>query len=274
MVELTWRGDMLGWIGPGHRPTATAPDPDGEDGLGLLRSFTGFLVTCGYDFFGPPRSGPADHFAYPLRQRLHYPVHGRASFLPATVEGRRIEEDRITIDLRLSQASLFGTVFDIRRQWQIGIDRPTLRLTDRIENVGLTRSPFMVLYHINLGHPLIDTGTEIDGLPPHPDMPSPLPPLLVGLTEKGRFLPRSDVADWVTIRTQDGLRLAVGLGHPGLTHVGQWWNRFSGMNCVSVEPATANMPALADAPWEPPDWLEVGESRSLALDFEVGGPPR
>jgi hypothetical protein len=270
LVELTFRGRMLGWIGPGHGPVPTAPGPDGEDGLGLLRSFSGFLVTCGFDFFGPPRTGPAVHFGYGLRGRVHYPVHGRANFLPATLEARR-SDDTLTIDLRLPQASLFGTTFDIRRRWNIGIDRPTLRLTDRVENVGLTRSPFMALYHINLGHPLIETGTIIDGLPTNADMPSPLPPMQPVFAERGRFVSRAEVADRVTIAAPRGPRLSLAFDRTAFPYVGQWWNRYSGMNCVAIEPATAAMPPLAALPWEPADWLEVGESRTLALDIGLEG---
>jgi hypothetical protein len=271
LVELAHAGRMLGWIGPGHHPAASAPDPDGEDGLGLLRSFSGLLVTCGYDYFGPPRTGPARHFRYPLRERVHYPVHGRAAFLPAAIEGRRIEGDAIRIDLRLRQASLFGSCLDVRRRWEFLLDRAEVRLTDEVENVGLSPSPFMTLYHINFGHPLITEGTEIIGLPPHPDMPSPLPPMSDDTTERGRFIPRAEVADTVTIAAPGGTRVTLDFDRAAFSHVGQWWNRYPGMNCVAVEPATAGMPPLARHEWEPADWIGPGETRTLSVGMKIVG---
>ena len=76
IARLAYRGDELGWLGPTLAPTRARP-PDIEDGLGTMRAFDGFLVTCGLDHHGVPARSDASGFCYPPRGGNVHPLHGR-----------------------------------------------------------------------------------------------------------------------------------------------------------------------------------------------------
>lgn len=272
--EFGFEGRQLGWHGPAGRATNFG-SPDQEDGLGLLRGFGGFLLTCGYDFFGAPKTGPADHLGYVLRGRQHYPLHGRASFLRAEIEMVRVDWDGthgpcVVVEGTLRQAALFGEHLENRRRIEIGIATPTLRLVDTVRNAGRTPVPHQMLYHINLGTPLIGPGTRIEGLPDDPAMPAVVLPPLEGAVEAFRFEPRAECADAIGVTNPNGLGLVLSELGPSFSHVGQWWNPYDGMGCVGIEPATASMPPFDDAPYDPSSWLEPGQSERHAFVLTAG----
>lgn len=281
IVDLDYRGMPLGWRSPAGMVAPGLHAPDAEGGLAFLRGFTGFLVTCGWDHYGPARSGPADHHRYVLRERQDYPLHGRATAVPARLHSYGIEtgpEGNPVIRIRgvLRQFALFAEGYEVEREILIHVDRPQVDLQDRVTHIGRNPSPHRVLYHINLAYPLIDDGTTVEGLPPDPEMPSPMPPLDPAEVERFKCLPRADWADTITVRQagKDGMALAITMDSPHFTHLVQWWNRFPGANMIGIEPASAPMPGLADeGDWHPDAWMQPGETRDYRLRFavEMGG---
>lgn len=272
--QLEFAGMPIGWVGPAGFPAANRFPPDGEGGLGILRAFSGFLVTCGYDYFGGATESPADHFAYPLRNRQVYPVHGRAWTLPANLEQCRISweaaEPEIVIEGLLAQRTLLGEQIVNRRTYRFAVGKPVLELHDRVCNVGHKPVPHRLLYHLNLGYPLIDTGTTIEGLPVDPAYPSPLPPLGAAQNEQFRPLKRQDCQDLITVRRPEpeGFAFGIELCSPTFTHVLQWWNRYPGMNVIGIEPASAGLPETnPDGLWRPDIWLQPGETAEYRLRF-------
>lgn len=280
ITDLDYRGQPLGWHSPAGLVAPSLHAPDGEGGLGFLRGFSGFLVTCGWDHYGPARSGPADHHRYALRDRQDYPLHGRANFVPARLRHYGVEEDAdgnpvIRIAGLLRQFALFAEGYDVERTITIHVVEPKVELRDRVVNIGRNRSPHRVLYHINLAYPLIDDGTVVEGVPDDPEMPSPMPPLDDGEVERFKCIPRSEWADTITVRQaaeKGGMALTVTMASPHFTHLVQWWNRFPGANMIGIEPASAAMPGLAsEGGWLPDTWMEPGETREYKLVFSLSG---
>jgi hypothetical protein len=72
LATLSWRGVPLAWQGPnGFRSPACTTR--GRGGRGLMRTFSGLLVTCGLDHIRQPRDGQ--------------PLHGRLPFTPQRLLG-------------------------------------------------------------------------------------------------------------------------------------------------------------------------------------------
>ena len=61
----------------------------------------------------------------------------------------------------IRQAAVFGEHLRLHRRIESEIGSNEIRLHDTIQNYGFDRSPHMLLYHIDLGWPLLDEGTRL-----------------------------------------------------------------------------------------------------------------
>jgi len=273
--QLEYRGLPLGWVGPSGFPSAKRFQPDGEQGLGILRAFSGFLVTCGYDYFGAATRSDAAHFDYPLRTEQAYPVHGRAWTLPAEVGICRVDWDgpdgpMIEVSGKLRQRALLGEQIENTRTYRFALDRPHCELKDQIRNIGHRPVPHRVLYHINLGYPLIDEGTRLEGYPADPSMPVSVGPLGAKQDQRFRFLDRMDCNETISVIGPDATGLSLKITPLGnrFQKIGQWWNRYPGMNVIGIEPASAGLPETdSEGVWKPDQWLHPGESADYTIRF-------
>lgn len=164
ILRLSWRGMELGW----HSATAGRtpwPDADTEAGLGFLRGFDGSLVTCGLDHHGVATQTEADHFNYPLRTQNHHPLHGRIYAQPCELLEREIDWDEgvIRVRFRALQASVFGEVLELNRTYTISLDAPRISLEDTVINRGFRPARHGILYHVNVGHPLLGASSRLFG---------------------------------------------------------------------------------------------------------------
>lgn len=94
-----------------------------------------------------------------------YPMHGRIRTTPAEhLSGDASWEDGAYV-LRASgemrEAELFGENMVLRRSIETVYGSKTVKITDRIENESYRPEPLMLLYHINIGYPLLAEGTEL-----------------------------------------------------------------------------------------------------------------
>ena len=161
---VRYRGASIGWQSPTGFRSPWLHDPEGERGLGFLRSFTGFMNTCGLDHAFFMESLPADRYGYPAREAVDHPLHGRAPFTPARLVGygARWEGDDCVLwaEGEVVQAAMFGEDLHLVRRIEAWVGGCGFTVEDRVENRGFSRTPHMLLYHVNLGWPLLDEGSE------------------------------------------------------------------------------------------------------------------
>ena len=138
--------------------------------MGFQRSMGGGLfVTAGLDHVLVPFSEPEPAYAYPLIERIDYPMHGRISNTPGRLA--RLEEnlDGVEPSLRVGgiaqQASVFGEFLQLDRDITTRIGEPHLKVVDQVTNHGGTSAPHMLLYHVNLGFPLLAPGARLFSSP-------------------------------------------------------------------------------------------------------------
>ena len=127
-------------------------------GYGWMRGFFGGLVlTCGMTFTGHPEIDPEE-------ENEELGLHGRLSFLPArnvVADGNWEDEDYvIRVRGKIREAEVFKTNLELTREISTVLGEKSLRIHDRIENLGVDRSPLMFVYHCNPGFPLLDAGTR------------------------------------------------------------------------------------------------------------------
>ncbi len=148
-----YQGASLAYISP----TGTlAPSFYESQGLGWLRGFYGgLLVTCGLTYAGAPSIDNGQELG----------LHGRASYIPARnlwVDG---EWDGDTYVMwaqgKVREAAVFGENVCLTRKIWARLGESRLFIEDVAENLGFERTPHMILYHINIGFPLLDSSAEL-----------------------------------------------------------------------------------------------------------------
>jgi Domain of unknown function (DUF4432) len=164
IAEMAHKGRAIGWQSPtGHRHPGLH-EPEGEGGLGWARSFSGFLSTCGLDHILGPEEVPAESYNYPRRATVRHGLHGRIGAIPArlTGYGERWEGDRCILWAEgvVVQAAVFGEVLHLHRRIEADLGGNEIRLYDRVVNAGFARTPHMMMYHVNIGFPVIDDGAR------------------------------------------------------------------------------------------------------------------
>ena len=124
-----------------------APQYYDKDGIGFLKSFTaGFLTTCGLTCAGNPCVDEGEVL----------PCHGTVSNIPCEYITHWIENDEIHIKARVRDAALGLHKLLLEREYTVPLFGDELHITDRIVNIGSKETPLQVLYHFNIGYPLLD----------------------------------------------------------------------------------------------------------------------
>lgn len=164
VAEVEWKGASLGWHGPSGLRAPALHEPEGENGFGWARSFTGFLVTCGLDHILGPEEVDASHYSYPGIRTKRHGLHGRVANIPArlTGYGEHWDGDRCILWAEgvVRQATTFGEHLVMTRRIEADLGGIEIRLSDRVVNEGFAPTPHMFFYHVNLGAPLLDAGAR------------------------------------------------------------------------------------------------------------------
>ncbi|HIG15947.1 MAG TPA: DUF4432 family protein [Candidatus Handelsmanbacteria bacterium] len=131
-------------------------EPTGYDWM--RGSFLGLLTTCGLTFVGHPEIDPEE-------EDTELPLHGRLSYIPAkdvTARGCWEGDDYvIRVSGRMREHIMFGHCLEMTREISTVLGEKSIRIHDRVENLGSDPAPLMVVYHTNPGWPLLDRGTRL-----------------------------------------------------------------------------------------------------------------
>jgi hypothetical protein len=164
IAEVEHSGRSMGWQSPTGFRHPGLHEVESEGGFGWARSFSGFLVTCGLDHVLGPQDVPADNYNYPYKAMAKHGLHGRISTIPARLTGYGEVWDGDTCTLWAEgiviQSAVFGENLHLHRRIEADVGTNTIRMTDRVVNAGFLPTPHMLLYHVNLGYPLLDEGAR------------------------------------------------------------------------------------------------------------------
>jgi Domain of unknown function (DUF4432) len=148
--------------------------------LGWLHTFTGgLLTTCGLTYLGAPVTDGNEQLG----------LHGRYSTIPARQVADLSEwvGDEYHIKLRgiIEEGHIFGNKLRLEREITSVQGLNILQINDTVTNFGYKSSPYTILYHMNLGYPLLSEDAEliIDPVSTVPSSPS----AVEGIKEFKRF---------------------------------------------------------------------------------------
>ncbi len=123
-------------------------------GLGWLKNWGGGLMTgCGLMNVGAPD------------QSQNLPLHGFLSNTPAEkisciqewADGKYV----LSISGEMREAKFFGENLLLKRTISTSLGSNSIEITDLVKNEGFRPTPLMLLYHINLGFPLLSENSVI-----------------------------------------------------------------------------------------------------------------
>ena len=147
--RLTFCGMSMGYFSPcGY--VAPAYYDDREDLF--LRSFTaGFLTTCGMNNAGSPCEDAGERL----------PLHGSIGNTPAEHIYWEQDDAEIQIRAKVVDARLFSHKLTFNRTIRCSLAENVFSVEDRIKNEGDSAYPVEVLYHMNMGYPLLSENSLI-----------------------------------------------------------------------------------------------------------------
>jgi len=143
---LCWRSSTGDVAPPYYEP----------EGSGWLRGFYGgLLVTCGLRNVGGARTIDGESAG----------LHGRISYIPArdVCADAAWEDDQYLMWIRgkVQQTAVFGENLLLTRKISARLGEPRLWVEDTVKNLGYRRSVHRILYHCNLGFPVLGEGAEL-----------------------------------------------------------------------------------------------------------------
>jgi hypothetical protein len=254
-----------------------------EDGFGWLRSFSGLLVTGGLDHIFAPDTVDARRYRYPGRPTIRHPLHGRVANTPARLlsvgggwtDGRY----RIWAEGEVRQAAVFGEHLVLRRRIEADADRDEIRIRDEVTNEGFDPTPHQMLYHVNLGWPLLDEGARLvaptariawqsasvaEQGQPHDRFPAPLPRFVEQVYEHELVPDAAGMVEVALVNERLGMGVAISWPLAQLPRFVQWSHLREGGYALGLEPAT-HAPAGTD----PPTILDHGDRREYHLTLRL-----
>lgn len=132
-----------GYVAPAHYD-------DREDGW--LKGFTaGFLTTCGLSNVGVACTD----------QGRRYGLHGELSYTPAERVSWDWDDEAITVRGTMNCARIFSSKLSLNRTIRCSRRENVVTITDVVRNAGGRAEPVLLLYHCNLGYPLLQECSQI-----------------------------------------------------------------------------------------------------------------
>ena len=119
---------------------------DGRE-LAFGRRFEGgMLYTCGLDSLGA---------------RAGFEPHGNLHNIPAEIVRAEVTDKEIVVEGIIRDTNLAVRNLVLRRKITSPIGEACLRVEDTLQNAAFAPTEYAILYHVNIGYPMLDEGARI-----------------------------------------------------------------------------------------------------------------
>ncbi len=274
---LDFCGENIGFISPCG---VVSPEYFDDKGLGFLKSFTaGFLTTCGLKVAGAPCE----------YEGTSYGLHGNLSHTPAENVSCRIEENDGTpcavIKGTVRDAVIFGDKMSLEREIKCFYKDRKFTLHDKVTNEGYKKVRQMILYHCNIGYPILTPDSEVyipslevkarnshaeEGIEKWMELQE-ADPDYEEMCYYHKLKP--DVNNHSTVAVYNPeleLGIAIEIDLSTLDHFVQWKMMGAGDYVMGLEPGSSTIDGIEDAVKNGSmKYLEPGESREYELTFHI-----
>lgn len=149
-INFCWESPICGPVHPTQVPVF---DPSG---IGWLEGFDELVVRCGLESNGAPE--------HDENGKLIYPLHGRIGNLPA--QSLSIEYDeasgRLDVIGEVIESRLFIKRLRLRSRIRFQAGQAEISLLDDVTNELSQPTGIQLLYHINVGNPVLEAGSILE----------------------------------------------------------------------------------------------------------------
>jgi hypothetical protein len=149
-------GQRLGWRSPVRGPVHPRFVPLSEPmGSGWLEGFDELMVRCGLESNGSA--------VFDSQGRLLYPLHGKIANRPARSLQVSIDDARGTISLRgiVDETRFHHQKLRLDTTLTTAFGSTSFGWQDEVQNLGGAPAKMQMLYHINVGEPLLIPGSRL-----------------------------------------------------------------------------------------------------------------
>jgi hypothetical protein len=147
--RLRYKGINIGYFSPCGYVAPAYYDPDESR---WLKSFTaGFLTTCGLEAVGSPCVDEGEKL----------PLHGSIANIPAEHAYWAEESGRLVIRALMLDEAIFARKLRLMREISVSLDESVFSIADTVENGGESVQPLEILYHMNIGYPMLDEDSVV-----------------------------------------------------------------------------------------------------------------
>ncbi|MGI6113656.1 MAG: aldose 1-epimerase family protein [Mahellales bacterium] len=274
---LSYKGNNLSYI---SKTGIVSPQYYNETGFNFLRSFyAGFLTTCGLMNVGSPCIDGGEAFGQ----------HGRISNTPGENVSSTIEweKDQPVMKLkgRMREAKVFGENVVLDREITCRAGENKITIENTIENYGFRREPLMLLFHFNLGYPLLDEDAVFviptkevrpaneeakKGVKDYNVFQKPTPDYMEQVFYHDLKTDSQGNTCAALINERLGLGVVIRFNKGQLTNFTQWKQMGEGEYVLGIEPCNCFVEGRAQAKADRSiKYIEPGEVKSFNIEIEI-----
>jgi hypothetical protein len=274
-------------------------ETDLDDHAWLRVGLGGLFNTAGLVSMGTPQTVATGQYGFTQRMAARYGTHDRIAVTPASTfaHGQEWHGDRCVLwaTATVRQEIAYGEHLVLERRIETELGSDSFRVSDEVTNEGWFRTPHQLLYHWNLGFPLLGSGAEVvaptsgepldlsfstdEGPGTSPERWRTVTDPVEGFTHEGYIVPlRRDPDGWASVGLVNrairpdlgGLGVALRFDATTLPVYVAWRMMREGLYAIGLEPATTpfgTTQGLADQGF--PVYLEPGETRRYRLEFSI-----
>lgn len=148
-IRFGWHSPVNGPVHPNHVPVSE------PSGLGWLSGFDELVVRCGLESNGAPQ--------HDATGKLEFPLHGHIANTPSDSLSLEFDEasGRVELIAETIETRLFFKRFRMRSRIRVHADRTEVEMLDDVTNELAMPRTMQMLYHINLGSPVLGENSRI-----------------------------------------------------------------------------------------------------------------
>ena len=202
----------------------------------LNRFEGGMLYTCGLDSVGG-RDG--------------YELHGTFHNIPAEIVRVECNESGIVVEAVIRNTALFGKNLVMKRKISTPVLGNSVTLEDTLVNEGYKAEEYCLLYHINLGYPMLDDGAkvvaDVEGYTPRTEWAKQNEGTMYAMSgavpnqEETCYFLKIHNAEVALVNEKIGKKFTVSYSGNILPHFVEWKSMASGDYALGLEPSTTEL---------------------------------